>query len=466
MGADAGFDMVPRLSNGVDDKHKWQQFIESVEDHYKDDTKVVIHQNYIQFKAGEHPLLPFEGHKFLRFSSKITGPNAARTGVEGYIKTVTRLARVHFGTRIQYWNELFDAYGEHGWAEVNESIDSYTQSDEPDRDTRIGSPSNQDHQMENPGMPLFEIRDIPGKGRGLVARVEISVGTRVLCEEPILTSQHLSPANLEQDLAMRLKKMPKTSQRQFLSLHNNFPGRSPFSNTFKTNALPCGIDSPIGAVYPTIYLINHSCIANCHHSWNGLLEKETIHAVRPIAAGDEITISYNEGGTHDVRRRRLREDFGFTCDCASCVCNPADREASDARRLLIQTLDDAIGDPMRMMTRPAQSLSACQSLLRVLEDEFKGFAGVLNARLYYDAFQVCIAHGDQARAGVFADRSWATRVVCEGGDSPETMRMQALSRQPKSHSSFELCSTKWRTKVGAAPEGLSAESFEKWLFRV
>lgn len=127
MGIDAGFDMVPRLSKGIVDRHNWDRFINFIKNHYKDDNQVETKSNYILFKAGEHPILPFEGHKFLRFSSKVSGPTAAATNVESYIDTVTRIAKAHFGSRARYWNDGFDQCGEYEWAEVLESIRSYEQ---------------------------------------------------------------------------------------------------------------------------------------------------------------------------------------------------------------------------------------------------------------------------------------------------------------------------------------------------
>ena len=127
MGVDAGFDMVPRLSNGVVERHNWDQFIGLIKDHYKDDTQVEIKPNYILFKAGEHPILPFEGHKFLRFSSKVSGSIAAATRVESYIDTVTSMANAYFGSRVQYWHEGTDQRGKYDWNEVRESIRSYEQ---------------------------------------------------------------------------------------------------------------------------------------------------------------------------------------------------------------------------------------------------------------------------------------------------------------------------------------------------
>ncbi|ORY10231.1 hypothetical protein BCR34DRAFT_625347 [Clohesyomyces aquaticus] len=396
MGIDAGFDMVPPLSKNIVDRHNWDQFISSIKSLYRDDPQVDIEPNYILFKAGEYPKLPFEGHKFLRFSSKISGANARVTKVEGYITVVTRIAKSYFGSRVRYWDECVDQYGIYDWSKVWESIRSYEQVCGAEIPISL-VPSITSHDPISE-LPLFEIENISHKGRGLVARCNISKGTRILCEKPLLTLRPMAPGDAEKVLATQLKALPKESQRQFLSLHNTKPGQHPFTGIVKTNALPCGPDSPIGGVYPTICLINHSCIPNSHHSWNNNTEQETIHAIRPIKAGEEITISYDRGGTSSVRRTFLKEAFDFDCHCHRCSLLTPELGASDARRSLIQSLDDAIGDPFRMASRPKDSLRDCSSLLQALRDEYDGCTEILSARAYYDAFQISIAHGDQARA--------------------------------------------------------------------
>lgn len=125
MGIDAGFDMVPRLSKGALDKQNWQSFIKIIKKHYQNDDLVEVKPNYIVFKTGEHPQLPFEGHKFLRFSSKISGSHAK--GVEDYIDLITTFARISFGSRIRPWNDAVDIWGFYDWNEVNASIESYQQ---------------------------------------------------------------------------------------------------------------------------------------------------------------------------------------------------------------------------------------------------------------------------------------------------------------------------------------------------
>ncbi|KAF2703655.1 SET domain-containing protein [Pleomassaria siparia CBS 279.74] len=314
-------------------------------------------------------------------------------------------------------------------------------------------------------IPIFEINDIPGKGRGLIARSNISKGTRILCERPLFTVPSMEPSLLELVLAARLKALPKASQRQFLSLHNRSPGKYPFSNIFNTNALPCGSGSVVGGVYPTICLINHSCIPNSHHNWDEDAEHETIYAIRPIRAGEEITITYHQESISAIRRAFLKESFGFDCSCSGCSRSPSELQESDARRLQIQKLDENIVNPSNLISRPNESLRDCRSLLQVMDVEYDVYAEALNARTYYDAFQVCIAHGDQARASVFADRAYKGYVICEGENSPEAQRVKSLGLKPAAHVSFELCSTKWKTTRGMVPKSLDSVQFEKWLFR-
>lgn len=131
----------------------------------------------------------------------------------------------------------------------------------------------------------------------------------------------------------------------------------------------------------------------------------------------------------------------------------------------MQSLDEAIGNPFRMMNSPRESLRDCYLLLQVLEQEFDGGAGALIARLYYDAFQISIAHRDQARASIFAERAYKARVICEGEDSPETLRVKSLALKPADHSSFGVYSKKWQTTRDMVPKGLDTVQFDNWLFR-
>ena len=192
---------------------------------------------------------------------------------------------------------------------------------------------------------------------------------------------------MESSIATKLKSLSKTQQRQFLLLHNSFPGKHPFSGVVKINALPCGPNSMIGG----ICLINHSCLPNAHNSWNSDTKCETIHAIGYIKAGDEFTISYDKGGPSDSRRTYMKDAFGFDCNCGVCSLPLPELQVSDARRRQIQYMDDVIGNPNRVMNRPDDCLVDCHSLLQVLEEEFHYGNGASTARLYYDAFQISMS---------------------------------------------------------------------------
>ncbi|KAJ8610760.1 hypothetical protein MRB53_038311 [Persea americana] len=312
--------------------------------------------------------------------------------------------------------------------------------------------------------PLFEIQSIAGKGKGLVASVRIAKGTRILVEAPLIIVQNMPPEILEPIAASKLRLLSKEKQRQFLALHNNFPGKNPFSGIIKTNALPCGPRSVKGGVYPTICLINHSCLPNAHNNWNEEKRHLTIHAIGNISAGQEITISYDQGGPSIVRQRKLKQAFGFDCDCNVCSLPPTELRASDARRVQIQTLDGAIGDPHTMANAPRAAISNCHSLLETLHQEFSDRPGALIPRLYYDAFQISVAHGDLSRASVFAERAYIARVACEGEDSPVTSRMKKLTKNPAGHASFRAYSMRYQSKPGSAPKELNQLEFESWLW--
>ena len=116
------------------------------------------------------------------------------------------------------------------------------------------------------------------------------------------------------------------------------------------------------------------------------------------------------------------------------------------------------------MNRPGDCLADCYLLLQLLNEEYGGDAGVLLARLYYDAFQISITYGDQARASVFAERGYRSRVMYEGEDSPETRKIKDLMENPSGHRNYGF-SRKWKTAKRMSPKGLDTSEFEKWLWR-
>ena len=489
MGFDCGFDMVPRLDASKSNKDRWLAFIDVLKKVYNEDPVFQVQPRVITFQVGEYPRLPLEGHKFLRFSSKVSGPRTA--AAEPYIRQVYRVAREIFGQQVQFWHELHDNLGHYDWDAVNKSFKSYndsvglpifritffltsrqapetctTSTSLIDGPTLSSSLTENLEPVETPApLALYIERSIPKKGQGLIAVQTIPKGTRILSEKPIFTTSGRGNnlGIINQRIANQLKQVSKQNQRAFLSLHNNFRGSlAAFLGIAKTNALPLGPDATESGLFLQASRINHDCLPNCQHTWNANIGEETIHTIREIAQGEEITISYALTGPSNSRREHLQKNFGFDCICSLCSLPETERALSDSRLEEIQHLDDVIGDGAHLMLHPQQHLRKVHNLIQLLKAEHIEDARL--PRAYYDAFQTVIAHGDQARAKVFAERSYAARLSCEGEDSPETLKMRLLAENPKSHRMFGT-SKRWRQNEAKIPKSLVNEEFENWLWR-
>lgn len=94
----------------------------------------------------------------------------------------------------------------------------------------------------------------------------------------------------------------------------------------------------------------------------------------------------------------------------------------------------------------------------------QGRKGVGFAQAFVNAAQLVIANSDLARGRIFAERAafiWKTTL---GGDSTQAIKHGALAQDPSKYELFGV-STKWKTKVDEAPQGLEPSDFQDWLWR-
>lgn len=300
---------------------------------------------------------------------------------------------------------------------------------------------------------------------GVLATKSITSGTLLISDPPILTTACIkSIPTTETDLARTLRSLPKAKQRAFLSLHNNHPGeKNPLSNIVRTNGYPLGPNSEVGGVFQHISRINHSCLPNATHSWNAALETVTVYAARDIPEGQEIMVSYHAGGPSWMRKRILKEGFGFNCTCELCTL-PVDKlKESDARLTRAQELDSAIGSSQSVRHTPGKVLQNCRTLAGIYEEE--QIRDDRTSRLWFDAFQVCNMHGDKARASIFAGRYCKEKLRNSGEWSLDLKEMQPYMKNPEKHDSSSGMSKNWATELSDIPQGVDDEAFEKWLWK-
>ena len=168
---------------------------------------------------------------------------------------------------------------------------------------------------------MYTIQKVPGKGRGLVATQKIPKGTRILCESPVITSPKYvtNYTILEALVCKQVEVLEPALQQRFLSMHDVHRADMPYSGIIRTNGLPAGTNGE-GAIFWHGCLINHSCDNNAHTHWNDLISKRTVHAIRDIEAGEEITMNYlGCPEPRQVRQEIYRRDLSFDCGCRLCA---------------------------------------------------------------------------------------------------------------------------------------------------
>lgn len=315
---------------------------------------------------------------------------------------------------------------------------------------------------------LFNITAIPNSGLGAVATAPITRGTLIISESALF----LLPANLSNttainaSIAAKLRALTPAQVQIFTSLSNAHAADSSgpsFAGTFRTNALPCGVDAVECGIFPTCSRFNHSCIPNANYCWNAKTRQEMIHAVKDIAVGEQICVSYiDEESTNSSRaqrQERLQRDFCFECKCGVCSGGAAAVAASDARRREAARLDALVGAGALIMRYPDRALGYCKRILGLLAEE--GLQDVNHYRTYYDALQICVTHGDMARASALASLGVKVKADCHGKDTVDE-ELLLYVKSPERHRLAGM-SRKWVTRTDSAKE-VGSEGFEQWLW--
>ena len=83
-------------------------------------------------------------------------------------------------------------------------------------------------------------------------------------------------------------------------------------------ALP---DTEGSAIFLELAMINHSCAPNAAVEFLGADAEATLLALRPIAAGEEILVTYVPIDAEDAlaERRSMLHEYAFDCKCTRCA---------------------------------------------------------------------------------------------------------------------------------------------------
>jgi len=120
-------------------------------------------------------------------------------------------------------------------------------------------------------------------------------------------------------------------------------------------------DSDCFSLYPTISLINHSCVPNSEVVFDAHPAQATLRTLRPVKKGEEIIIDYlcDQSLRLHERRRKLKEKFYFDCTCQFCMraLDPSRASKSAARSARLYKDDFYDKDRERRKTRRSKTAS-------------------------------------------------------------------------------------------------------------
>ncbi|KAI0171518.1 hypothetical protein BJ166DRAFT_518980 [Pestalotiopsis sp. NC0098] len=210
----------------------------------------------------------------------------------------------------------------------------------------------------------WHVEEVPNKGMGLVASRNLEMGDHIMSVSAAIMTDfdiwdHVSLDQVRRMQTEGIGHLPKNHREIFMNLSTHDGAESHEEQVYKiilTNAFDISdveiITRPSDAksvnfftVFPEVSRMNHDCRPNAHYYWDPETFTQNVFAVRPILAGEEITITYVELLLpRDQRLERLEETWHFPCACTACTQVDRIVEASDARIAQILALQGQFAD--------------------------------------------------------------------------------------------------------------------------
>jgi SET domain-containing protein len=151
---------------------------------------------------------------------------------------------------------------------------------------------------------IYALQEGFGKGKGLIATRNIPIGSRILCEEPIIRVPEAAADSetLRASLRRQVDALTLDQRQAFLSMHNIHAddAASRYLGIVRTKALPVGDDIGEAGIFVNACRINHACDNNAQKSWNVNIKRHTIHALRDIEGGQR----HDEDHPCHIKRRK------------------------------------------------------------------------------------------------------------------------------------------------------------------
>ncbi|KAH9820106.1 hypothetical protein DFH28DRAFT_1200861 [Melampsora americana] len=294
-------------------------------------------------------------------------------------------------------------------------------------------------RVKRPDLP-FKVIDMAHKGgKGAISDRKLHLGDSVITSHPVLVIA-AEPESLNRSDWTKIRKrginlLPLRTRDEIFKLHGvgeneeELAGSIIERNSFETRF---GNQSTLHfALVLTPSRLNHDCRPNVAFYFDDHALQVSMHAVRNISPGEELTISYRDMKLPRLERQQELEHYGFECTCSVCSLPDLAARISDDRIDEMFELDAILQDwSIDSFATPATS----ERLITLfkLERMDNGIEEAYTlASLSYNSV------GDAERAKMYASLALAHGIVSSGPKWEDFDSVLQLEREPEQHWSYK-----------------------------
>ncbi|KAI1806354.1 SET domain-containing protein [Daldinia bambusicola] len=249
------------------------------------------------------------------------------------------------------------------------------------------------HFLNNSAGPAYEVTDIPGKGKGVIATRHIKRAEAIMADWAVLIVSLDFPTAVMRTQGYRflhtaVDQLADPDRVLSLARSSSF-SVDIIEDILRTNSFSFTLaDEPHMALYPDVSRVNHACRPNSYIRFTPSTLAVSVVALKDIDPGEEITITYVPlGNTKDERREALQK-WGFECTCSLCTASKTEVAASDYRRAKIKALRREVmkaveawdGSKAVKLTHEILELMKSEDLAPLYSSQYE-----IMARLYWKA---------------------------------------------------------------------------------
>ncbi|KKY31872.1 putative het domain protein [Diaporthe ampelina] len=286
----------------------------------------------------------------------------------------------------------------------------------------------------------FHVAEVEGKGNGVIANHRLARGDPIMAHTPVLLIHQAFKEEPDLDrqhhlLDLALKSLPARTADLFMGQMAHNPEEHPVAARLTTNAFRLDLGGDDGQHYgafPEVGKTNHDCRPNAAYHVDQSTLMHITTAVRPVKAGEEITITYLDPlAPRADRQERAQSHWGFGCTCPHCSATADEVAESDTRLKELKWIEGQLQD---LRNTSDVSVGLITYLLKLYEDE-RLHCRIANAYILA-ALNFNVLGYDQ-RAAKYASLAIDALKIEKGEASPHVEAMEELKRDPKGHSTFK-----------------------------